>query len=69
MDNFEELLSNKEIKPVKIPQHIKDLRSGKKKFSVNKKNWHATCDECGCKKMEYYNFRYCCPECGYILEV
>ena len=65
---FEKLLTSK-IKPIKIPQHIKDLKSGKTKFSNDTSKWHATCDECGYKKMEYYNFRYCCPKCGYVLEV
>jgi len=66
--DFGELLTSK-IKPVKIPRHIRDFKSGKRKFETDSSKWKATCDECGCKKMEYDNLRYCCPNCGYVLEV
>jgi len=39
------------------------------KGKVDTNNWKATCPECNNKKMEYYNFSYCCPKCGYVLEV
>lgn len=37
----------------------------------NPHTWRATCDECGCKNMEYHpsTFTYHCPKCGYVLEV
>ena len=37
----------------------------------DKSTWHATCAECGNKKMEYneHQFKYYCNKCGYILEV
>ena len=41
-------------------------------FDVKDSNtWRVTCDECGCKNMEYYapTFTYHCPKCGYVLEV
>lgn len=45
-------------------------RRKRRPFDINDKStWRATCDECGCKDMEYYNFRYMCPRCGYMLEV
>jgi len=51
-------------------QIIKRVKKNAKKVNINNtKTWHATCDECGYRKMEYYNFRYCCPKCGYVLEV
>ncbi len=31
--------------------------------------WTATCDDCGAKGMEYFNLKYHCDKCGYILEV
>ena len=40
-----------------------------KRDEIPELDWHATCDECGCKKMSYYNFKYMCPKCGYVLEV
>ena len=36
---------------------------------IDTSNWRATCIECGCKKMEYFNLKYHCPKCGHILEV
>lgn len=50
------------------------LQSKKARASVDIKDsstWHATCAECGCKKMVYYanTFTYHCPKCGNILEV
>jgi hypothetical protein len=65
-EDVKKLLGNQEIKPLTIPQSILDLKEKKAK---PKKHWHATCEECGCKKMEYHDFRYCCPECGHVLEV
>lgn len=33
--------------------------------------WRATCSECGNKNMEYYNYKYHCPNarCGNVLYV
>ncbi len=42
----------------------------KSNFDINDQStWKATCIECGCKRMEYYNFKYLCPKCGHMLYV
>lgn len=42
----------------------------KSKFDINDQStWHATCVECGNKKMEYHNYKYHCGKCGHVLYV
>lgn len=45
-------------------------RKARSNFDINDQStWHATCVECGCKKMEYHNYKYHCPKCGHVLYV
>lgn len=51
---------------------LKTKRTPKSKFDPNDSTtWRATCIECGNKNMEYYNYKYHCPnpKCGHILYV
>ena len=70
MTDIYETLFGKSEKVETNKQIIKRVKKNAEKFDINNSSsWHATCEECGNKKMEYFNLRYCCPDCGHILEV
>ena len=70
LDQYNTYQFTPEIEP---PKEITPKKLTKKQLEKlhNTSTWHATCSECGCKKMDYTSstFTYHCPKCGNTLEV